>query len=721
MAIRISGMNSGLDTESIVSALVSGYQTKVDKYKKAQTKLSWKQDAWKSVNAKVYSLYSSIDKLRYSSAYATKKTTVSDATKARVTASGSSVNGTQTLSINKLATAGYLTGGTLSSKSGEALTSNTKLSDLTSKNTDGTTNQFTTGGTINVNVGGKETAIQLSADMTVNQLATKLKDAGVNANFDEKNGRFFISSADSGKSNEFSISASDAAGMASLKSLGIYTADDSAKAVYKEWADYADLAENDPKRVDLVQNAYAKKAVDLEARANSYVTAYNNAKSVIDGLNDTYVSHDELKNSLASKKADFATDYDKYKVALHENPDDPDEITGYSDTEYDVDKLKEDGVFDDFMKANTEIKNMEAADKNYTTQETTQRDVSSKVIIGADGTAESALTDESSGAYAVVRGEVDAENATIYNDTKTAIDTRIAQSKAIYDSFGSGVAIAGAVRVDGSDAEITLNGATFTSSSNSFTVNGLTIEATGTTKDPITITTANDTQGVYDTIKDFISQYNSIINEITSLYNAENAKGYEPLTDDEKDAMSDTQVEKWEKKIKDSLLRRDTTLNSLMQVMTSSMSSVYEVNGKKYSLSTFGIGTLGLLGAEKNKQYAYHIDGDADDTSTAAKKDKLMAAIASDPDDVADFFKQLTDGLYKNIDKKMKSTTMSSAYTLYNDKEMASEYSDYTKTISKWEKRVSDMESAYFKKFTAMEKALATLNSSTTALTGMMG
>ena len=61
-------------------------------------------------------------------------------------------------------------------------------------------------------------------------------------------------------------------------------------------------------------------------------------------------------------------------------------------------------------------------------------------------------------------------------------------------------------------------------------------------------------------LKIFLSQYNSLINEITSLYNADSAKGYEPLTDDEKDAMSDTEVEKWEQKIKDSLLRRDDNL-----------------------------------------------------------------------------------------------------------------------------------------------------------------
>lgn len=82
MPIRITGLNSGLDTEAIISALVSSYSYKTNKYKKAQTKLSWKQDAWKTLNTKVYSFYTSLDSLRFSKNYNLKSTKVSDSTKA---------------------------------------------------------------------------------------------------------------------------------------------------------------------------------------------------------------------------------------------------------------------------------------------------------------------------------------------------------------------------------------------------------------------------------------------------------------------------------------------------------------------------------------------------------------------------------------------------------------------------------------------------------------
>jgi flagellar hook-associated protein 2 len=283
-----------------------------------------------------------------------------------------------------------------------------------------------------------------------------------------------------------------------------------------------------------------------------------------------------------------------------------------------------------------------------------------------------------------------------------------------------------AVKISGTDSEIELNGITYTSTQNSYTINGLTINALQkTTGDGITITTATDTQGIYDKIKEFLTKYNTLINEMTSLYNADSSSGYEPLTDDEKDAMSDTEIEKWETKIKDSLLRRDTTLQSIMSAMTSAMSSGYKVtvNGveKTYYLSTFGIKTLGYLNAPENQYNAYHIDGDEDDTSTSSNEDKLMAAISSDPDTVISFMQQLVQGLYTSIGDKMKSTTLSSSYTVYNDKEMASEYSDYTETISKWEEKLEDQEDYWYDKFSSMETALAKLNSQTSSLSSLFG
>ena len=165
MAIRISGLNSGLDTDSIVQELVSAYRTKQDKYTKAQTKLSWKQDAWKEMNTKIYNFYSkSLSNMRRIGNFTNKKiTTVSDSTKATVSASSSVMNGTQTLKVNKLARAGYLTGQELKASDGEKIENNTQLSKLGIKS-----------GTLKLKVGNETKTVEVTDSMTVTVSYTHL-------------------------------------------------------------------------------------------------------------------------------------------------------------------------------------------------------------------------------------------------------------------------------------------------------------------------------------------------------------------------------------------------------------------------------------------------------------------------------------------------------------------------------------------------------------------
>ena len=205
-------------------------------------------------------------------------------------------------------------------------------------------------------------------------------------------------------------------------------------------------------------------------------------------------------------------------------------------------------------------------------------------------------------------------------------------------------------------------------------------------------------------------------------YNAAAAKGYEPLTDDEKAELSDKEVEKWEQKIKDSILRRDDTLRSVLSGMSTNMSKVFEVNGKKYSLSSFGIKTAGYFNTAENESYAYHIDNDPEDSVSSANEDKLRKMIEEDPDTVASFFTQLATTVYDDLHERMTANpTLSSSYKIYNDKQMQSEYDEYTKTIKKWEEKLKDMEDSYYKKFSAMETALAKLQSQTNSLSSLLG
>lgn len=494
MAMRLTGMYSGLDTDTIIQELVAAKRTKVDDKTKEQKKLKIKQDTWSELNKKLKSLQSRVAGMRLSDAYTKRTTKVSNSSIANVITGDGAVNGVQTLKVNKLAKIGYLTGGKVSNKSGGNVNALTKLSDL------GVSGNNEIKLTLDPKGSKREVTINVSGDNTISDVMNELKKAGLNANFDENQQRLFISSKDYGSSNDF-------------------------------------------------------------------------------------------------------------------------EITG--------------------------------------------------------------------------------------DDT-------------VLSKLGLGTATAGIVH--GQDAEIVLNGATFTSTNNVFDVNGLTITALTESSETVTLTTEMDTDGIYDMIKGFLKQYNEVMNEMDKLYNASSAKGYEPLTNDEKMSMSDSEIEEWEKKIKDSILRKDENLSTVSSSLREIMSGGISVGGKTMYLFDFGIDTLGYFDAEENERNMYHIDGDADDAETSGKADKLRGMIASDPDTVINFFSQLSQQLYGKMFDMSKSVNGYRSYgNFYDDKKMQSDYDDYTSKIKDLEDKLTAYEDKWYAKFSKMETAMAKMQSSQNALAGLLG
>lgn len=758
MPIRITGMNSGLDTEALISELVSAYRTKTQKYTKAQTKLSWKQSAWKALNSKVSSFYSKLSSLRYSAAYNIRTATVSDSTKATVSASSAAINGSYSVKIVDVARSGYLTGADLGSKISEGST----LSDL----------GYTGGdGTITVNVEGKTTDIAVSGSTTISDFVKSLNSAGVKANYDAAHHRIFVASAKTGKDSDFSLTGSDTDGASALSKLGLSVASNADTELYKKWAAYAeydvngnyDAAATESKIAAILAevrkapatitnntaeikyaNAY-KTVKDTQQNNLSKLSAQENKElhNLLDekSLTNVYVDangniYDKLKDGTYStrgeNKKNFTQDQlDANGITLTEASTRLQDLEKKAGFTKEVEKTNADGTkvietvvdeskVSEYKNALATMGAYEAADENGVQANAAQiAAVEGAYQNGTLDTLVNDLQDEINDAQKTLTDHALLDNASF---TEANVTAKITNAVGVLDGSVSVEYSKGATRVNGQDALIEVNGASYTSTTNQLTVNGLTINALAETgNDEITVTIANNTQGLYDKIKGILKDYNDLINEMTKLYNAGSARGFEPLTSEEKDAMSDSEVEEWEKKIKDSLLRRDDTLGSLLNSMSTAMLKSYNINGKNYSLSSFGIHTLGILNSADNEQNAFHIDGDADDTLTAGNTDKLMAALTNDPDAVVEFMKKLTGGVYDTINKKMSSTTLSSFNVVYNDKEMAREYSDYTKTISKWEEKLQKMEDSYYRKFAAMESALATLQSQQSYLASLFG
>lgn len=699
MPIRLSGMVSGMDTESLVTALVSGYQLKKDNLVKAQTKLSWKQEKWKTMNTSIYSFYSGkLSAARFSKAYSLKKSTVSNSSVATVTASSSAVAGDQTLKVKELASSGYLTGGEVTNKSDSTskITGSSKLSAITNK----TSGQ----GSVTLSVDGKSTNIELTDDMTVNQFLVKLKDAGVQASFDEANQRFFISSKTSGKDGDFSLVANDTAGRDSLYELGLYTDDKTSTAEYTKWAGYYNAADGTYTSAldDIINSAYESNKISFDTVAQEKLAAYSKASATVDSFNTKYMS-DTGVTAEDNAKAQLAALISKGKG-------------GDDNSDFDESKLTD--------KEKENYKTLKSDIDNYSTAKQSMEDLKDYVNIEVkDGkTTVSALKETDSAAgVANIAAETADRNAKIKADLTTQYQNK---AKSSYDMINATHEFSkGASRKVGQDSEIELNGATFTSNSNNYSINGITIQVTAKTKDDeqVTITTDTDVDAIYKSIKDMFTEYNKLIKSMDEAYNADSSKGYEPLTDDEKSAMTDDEVEKWETKIKDSLLRKDDTLSSIINTMKNDMASSITINGKSYALSSFGIATQGYFASGENEKGVYHIDGDSDDSVTSGNDDKLRAAIAGDPETVVSFFSQLFSKVYTDLGNKMATSSVSSAYTVYNDKQMNKQYSEYTTKISDAESKITTWEDYYYSKFSAMESALSKLNSQTSSMSGLFG
>ena len=120
MALRMSGLMSGMDTESIIQQLVEAKSVKVTTAKKAQTKLSWKQDAWKELNTKLKNLQSKfLSNMRFSTSYSKRVTKVSNPNAVSVITGENAVNGVQELQVKQLAKTAYLTGGVVKTTAGD--------------------------------------------------------------------------------------------------------------------------------------------------------------------------------------------------------------------------------------------------------------------------------------------------------------------------------------------------------------------------------------------------------------------------------------------------------------------------------------------------------------------------------------------------------------------------------------------------------------------------
>ena len=134
MPVRLTGMVSGMDTDTLIQQLVAVKQTKIDDVRGKKTKLEWQKEAWADMNKKVYSFYTgTLSKIKSQATYKTKKATSTDDSEVEVKANANAVVGSHTIEVQSVASSTYLTSGKLKTQESysKAVTdTNKKLSEM---------------------------------------------------------------------------------------------------------------------------------------------------------------------------------------------------------------------------------------------------------------------------------------------------------------------------------------------------------------------------------------------------------------------------------------------------------------------------------------------------------------------------------------------------------------------------------------------------------------
>lgn len=284
----------------------------------------------------------------------------------------------------------------------------------------------------------------------------------------------------------------------------------------------------------------------------------------------------------------------------------------------------------------------------------------------------------------------------------------------------------------GSNAEFSINGFRTQRSSNTFTINEMSYTLKGVTTGPVTISSATDTDKIYDEIMKFVEDYNKVIDKINGKVKEDRHRDFPPLTDEQREAMSEKDIEMWEEKAKSGLLRSDSILSNGLNQMRSHLYA---------SVSGDGIGVfkqLSQIGLVSSKDYMNggKIELDTEKQTVAdgrrlSGEERLREAIEKNPEDLFKLF--MADGTENGEKGLVRRITSSLDSTMEQINQRAGregrqnhqftlgrEMSSINDRISNFERRLQTVEKRYWDQFTALETAMQKMNSQAEQMFSML-
>ena len=785
------GLASGIDRDALIGQMTARTTSKITAKKQAMTKLEWKRDAYRSISNKIIDLqdnylsYSATKSLKNSDFFAKNQVSVQgdpDYTKyISATGNADTASRVSVLGVNKLATSATLISGekktdsaiTLGGisesdfKNKEVKTSNLSGTKLTFGTYSITDKQFTTEATFTFPTsyekkldGGKTETVTIdytaSSDKIVEQLNEALdsqgflgKDGKSGIKFTLNGDKIQISQTDSitDKGKSYVIRETSSA----LKSLGF----NSGNMKQDDIDNGISLDEFNGHTFSLEAAAITKQPLSGYLKGKSISVSYGGQTKNIELIGDKEEIKDfeAFKDSL-QKKLDKA--FGSGKVTVGKGKDSKGSLTFTATDNKQTLQISAGSkelqnalgiTSTQSNKISTGSSLWENRDKlglgKYNTKEELNDALKNFTVNGAkidnitaDTTVDGLLTainnNKDAGVTATYLGS---ENKFVLSSNEKGKGREISLGADPKDTTDAANLIFGGVSQDGTDGEMSIlyNGVqtTITSSSNTFSIDGLDIRATNTfntgsatAEGGVSFTASADTEKVTETVKKFIEAYNAMIDEVRTQATTKPDSNYKPLTDDQKNEMNETSIKNWEDKAKEGILYNSSALKDLDNATQGIFSSMM-INGVSYDdLEKIGISF-------------------SDDYTAGGKivfdEEKFKTAMDSDPEKVSDLFTG-THGIVNTIDSTL--STYATRYASKNgnsygvlieeagseklsltltNNSIYKELKDMQETITNLQSQLSTEQDRYISQFTQMERLINQMNSQSSYLSQLGG
>lgn len=680
--LRISGLASGMDVDSMVTKLMTAERIPLDKLKQKKQVLEWQRDDYRAMNTLLLNFRTELMNMKLTTSYRARTTTSTNETQVTATATSAASQASYSISnVTQLASAATLkNGGTISANPASKIDVNKGLFDSKTSYSDQTllwSKGSVESETITVTTAGSSQSLSLGSGITLQDIdSMNVKVNGVAYDV---------------------VTTTPVDGLAANQVL----------------------VETDG-ALTFGTSIAANSSIKVDYFANRKVETFNPTTNTNDFQLMKGSIPDEAYNPADPSFTINNGEYTMDNTTIDSNnPTRRNLIKGGSAVGY-IDISTGKIHFDTAIPSGTQLK--VEYKQNYTTFS-----VSSNT---SEGLVEEHFAVQGSDTLNQVISRVNGSDAgvTMFYDSFSDRMTMTRKETGNFNTSGTEIQTSGdflnktlkfgigSSETGGENAIFTINGLDTERSSNTFEMNGVTFTLKQTfTTGKVDIAINNDSNAVFDNIKAFVDKYNELIDKIQSKVSENYYRDYPPLTDDQKEQLSDTQQEQWTEKAKSGLLRRDSILQGALDTMRGNFYAPVtnsQVNPVYNQLASIGITTT-----------SNYLEGGKLQIDEA----KLKEAIQADPNSVENLFRGtgntsaeqgVIQRLYDSVSKTMDSLKEKAGNSFSTNKQFAlGRLLDSVGTqITRFEDRMMQVEDRYYRQFTAMEKAIQKANSQSTYL-----